>query len=314
MKFRIIVTVSFLLTSGLAFSEEGGMSSLIFFDYSYQTSENAPDHNGFEVKRAYFTFSKSVTHAIGFKIQFDVGRQKDRMNTNLYAYLKNALVKWKTDAGTFIFGLQGMNVFKIQEKTWGYRFIEKSAMDREKFASSADLGIGFSRKFAEKGFINAMITNGGGYKKPETDKYKKYSVLIGYGEQRLDKKRGFNAGVVFSYEPYKNGTVYRKQLIGFLAGFSVKKIRMGAELNIMDDSAVDKQNKLLSVYAVYKITERYQIFGRADRLDDGAENENYIIAGMVLVPAKSLMIAPNVRILEDGSSRNSFNVNFQYNF
>jgi len=314
MKIMLNVITCLILISGAAFAEDGKISSLVFFDYSFRTAENAPDQNGFEVQRAYFTFSKSVTDAISFKLQLDVGRQKDEVNTNLYAYLKNALVKWKTGVGIVTFGLQGMNVFKIQEKTWGYRFIEKSAMDREKFASSADMGVGFSRNLTKKSFINAMITNGGGYKKPETDKYKKYSVLIGYGEQRLDKKEGFNAGVVFSYEPYEDGAVYRRQLIGLLAGFSVKKVRMGAELNIMDDSAGDKQNKLLSVYAVYKITGKVQIFGRADRLDDGAENEDYIIAGMVFVPVKSLMIAPNARIIKDGGSSNSYNVNFQYNF
>ncbi|MCD6117580.1 hypothetical protein J7K93_11230 [bacterium] len=314
MKFWLAVIASLLLISTAVFAQQGKVSSLVFFDYSFKTAESSPDQNGFGINRVYLTYSKSVTDAVSFKVQLDVGRQKENVNTNLYAYLKNALVKWKTNAGILMFGLQGMNVFKIQEKTWGYRFIEKSAMDREKFASSADLGIGFSRHFAEKGFVNAMVTNGGGYKKAETEKYKKYSVLMGYGEQRLDKKDGFNVGMVFSYEPYKNGDVFSKKLIGFLAGFAAHNIRIGAELNILNDSAKDEADKLYSAYAIYKIAKKVQVFGRYDKSDNGIISEDYIIAGMVYVPAKSLMIAPNVRILEDGSSSNSFNVNFQYNF
>ena len=42
-------------------------------------------------------------------------------------------------------GLIGMNTHSIQEKNWGNRFIEKSAMDKNEYSTSADLGIGFSR-------------------------------------------------------------------------------------------------------------------------------------------------------------------------
>ena len=38
-------------------------------------------------------------------------------------------------------------MFNVQEKTWGNRFVAKSALDNAGWSSSADLGIGFSKSF-----------------------------------------------------------------------------------------------------------------------------------------------------------------------
>ncbi len=39
----------------------------------------------------------------------------------LEVFLKNACVDWMTDYGKFTFGMQGMNMFNVQENTSGYR-------------------------------------------------------------------------------------------------------------------------------------------------------------------------------------------------
>ena len=51
--------------------------------------------------------------------------------------------------GNVSMGLIGLNTHAVQEKNWGNRFIEKSAMDKNKYSISADLGIGFSRLLKE---------------------------------------------------------------------------------------------------------------------------------------------------------------------
>ena len=47
-------------------------------------------------------------------------------------------------------GMIGLNMFNVQEKTWGHRFVEKSALDLAKWSSSADLGFGISKKINDK--------------------------------------------------------------------------------------------------------------------------------------------------------------------
>ena len=48
--------------------------------------------------------------------------------------------------------------------------------------------------------MNLQITNGEGYKQPQGDKYQKISINATYGEQKLNKNDGYNAGVVYSTE------------------------------------------------------------------------------------------------------------------
>ena len=97
-------------------------------------------------------------------------------------------------------GLIGMNTHAVQEKNWGNRFIEKSAMDKNAYSTSADLGIGFSRLLRENLNISLQMVNGEGYKKPQGDKYHKISFNATYGERKLNKNDGYNVGVVYSTE------------------------------------------------------------------------------------------------------------------
>ena len=61
--------------------------------------------------------------------------------------------------------LIGMNMFNVQEKTWGNRFIEKTALDFAGWSSSADLGFGISKDLFNNISLSFLMTNGEGYKK-----------------------------------------------------------------------------------------------------------------------------------------------------
>ena len=189
--------LSIIIMLSLGFAQEVKFSALGFYDLTY--SKDSDISNSFEFQRVYFTFDKKMGDALSYKFQTDVGRVAD--DGKLEVYLKNAKVDWSTNYGKFVFGLQGMNVFNIQEKTWGYRSIEKSAMDKYKFASSADMGLGYYNKIGEINY-NILVTNGTGYKKQEDDSYKKLSAQILYGQGKLDSKVRFNAGAIAAYEPY----------------------------------------------------------------------------------------------------------------
>ena len=46
-------------------------------------------------------------------------------------------------------------------------------MDKNKFVSTADLGIGFSRRFSNDLNFDIQLVNGEGYKWPQSDSYQK---------------------------------------------------------------------------------------------------------------------------------------------
>ena len=167
---------------------QGQFSGVTYFDYTYDLTENAVNDAGFALKRVYFTYEQSLSEDISCKFQTDINYKTSPFNI----YLKNAKIDWKLPGASFrklTLGMQGMNIFNVIEKTWGFRFLQKSAMDKYGFSSSADIGIGYSGKLASNTLnYSFMYTNGSGYKNTENDKYKKISVQLVYGQKNLSKK------------------------------------------------------------------------------------------------------------------------------
>ena len=93
-----------------------------------------------------------------------------------------------------------MNTYAVQESNWGYRFIEKSAIDKNKFSSTADLGVGFSKSIIDNLNLSLQFINGEGFKKPQGDKFQKIAFNATYGESNLIKNDGYNAGLVYTTE------------------------------------------------------------------------------------------------------------------
>ena len=326
---------------------QGQFSGVTYFDYTYDLTENAANDGGFGLKRVYFTYKQNLSENISYKFQTDVGQlevgdfdDNDQLDgtkkTQFVAYLKKAQLDWKTSCGKLTFGMQGMNIFNVTEKTWGFRFLEKSPMDLNKFSSSADLGIGYSGKFNNLNY-NFMYTNGSGYKKSESDKYKKISVQLVYGQKNLSKKDGINIGTSFSIEPYDyentdlSMTTKNKTLMAFYSGYAGNELRIGTEFDIYVDKGTDITQQIIAGYANYKISDKINILSRLDIFDPWAEsiddldttnineekdNEINIIAGFNYIPAKGLRITPNIRmnIPEEGKKTTLFMLNFEFKF
>ncbi len=306
------------LALALATNVYGGDTKLsgdVHFHYSYEDEDN----NSFNMSRAYFTFAKKVNDQVSYKFQTDIGGGGPSDYT---VYLKNANLAYKSNIGKFVFGLQGMNMFKIQENTWGYRFIEKTAMDKNKYSSSADFGISWEKSIGPI-TPNVMITNGAGYKHAENDGYKKLSLRLLYGESKL--KKGLNAGVVLSLEPQSyldtlsetqtGGT----QVYGVFGGFAAGPFKLGAEFVMLNQSLLaDKSANLLSVYGKYKLTKMITGFGRFDVVEPDADKDDdgytYLIIGADYHPGKVFHMAPNVKIKspEKGESESIYQVSFRF--
>ena len=126
-----------LSITGLMFAE-GKIGGVTYFDFS-----SSDDSTAFNFQRQYFGYGGDISDQVSFKILFDVGRSDS--DTRLTTYLKKAQVNYKSSFGKFNFGLIGMNTYAVQESNWGYRFIGKSAIDKNIFSSTADFGVGFSK-------------------------------------------------------------------------------------------------------------------------------------------------------------------------
>ncbi|MBI9072383.1 MAG: hypothetical protein JEY94_12340 [Melioribacteraceae bacterium] len=326
-RFMSILTAVVFLTSITGFAQEKStekISGLVFFDYTHSTVDDPTVNNQFEINRAYFTYENAMSKSIKYKFQLDAGRE-DKTG-KMDAYLKNAMVDWNTGYGNIMLGLQGMNVFSVQEKTWGHRFIEKSVMDRRGFSSSSDLAIGYKNKLGKAVNFSVLVSNGTGYKKAENDVFKKVSAQVYYGQGKLSSKDGFNVGGVFSYEPYDydNTKINKveteaKTVFGGFAGYANKGLRVGAEFDQYAEGGKDLTKAAISAYANYSVNEKFEVFARYDtydpNTDEDDDGEGYLIGGLIWKPVEGLKVAPNVRVENyqgDIDSETTLKLNFEF--
>ena len=312
---KTIMSLSFIYLLSTALFAESETSGKVFFNHSTDLTESGM--NAFNIKRAYLTLANDVSESVFYKVTYDMG-SNDGGSAHT-AFLKVAMVKLKTNFGDVFLGIQGMNMFKTMENTWGHRFIAKMPMDAYKYSASADLGIGLGRSFGPVS-TSALITNGGGYKKAESDSHKKLSIHAVYGESKLNKKDGFNGGLSISIEPYDKDSLTTKNtnVMGIFSGYAGNGFRGGFEFETKTQDDVSGQ--IISAYGTYKLNDKLSILARLDQVDtDTSKNDDgaqAIIAGVHYSVAKGLTIAPTIRVRgpEEGDSENLIVLNFQFKF
>ena len=296
-RMKKILIISSLTLSMLISSDISGVSYFEFED-------------SFSLNRTYFTYKKDVSDDVSFKLQTDVGRLDSGVSDDRWAvYLKKAHLDWKVSQDTKIsMGMIGLNMLNIQEKTWGNRFISKSALDYYGYSATADLGVAIYHKFGEVS-TSFLMTNGEGYKESDVDDENKLSVRVMMGEKKLNKNSGHNIGLVYS-------SLEDVTVTGFFGGWSSQSLVVGAEYSIEDNDGVE--NSLSSVYLNYNLMDNLSAFVR---VDDGEENksglgEERTLVGMIWSPVQGLDISLNQinYDLSDGTSDDALKFTFQFKF
>ncbi len=316
---KILLVVSI---TGFMFAE-GKIGGVTYFDYS--STEKA---SGFNFQRQYFGYGGEVSDQVSYKILFDVGRtnvgaaviEKDTSykseDTRLVVFLKKAQINYKSSFGRFNFGLIGMNTYAVQESNWGYRFIEKSAIDKNGFSATADIGVGFSRSLIDNLNLSLLFVNGEGFKKPQGDKYHKIAFNATYGEGNLNKNDGYNAGLVYTTEQTDTDPITMTSIFGGFAGMG---IRIGGEYDMLTIGSVE--SNIISVSANYAVRDKIDIFARYDMVDDNDDanknGKNYLVTGIVLTCDGGISVAPNMRMTtfeNETEALTEYKVNFQFKF
>ena len=303
---KLLIILSII---GFMFAE-GKISGVTYFDFSATDTKSA-----FNFERQYFGYGGEVSDQVSYKILFDVGRSDT--DTRLNTYLKKAQVNYLSSFGKFNFGLIGMNTYGVQESNWGYRFIEKSAIDKYGFSATADIGVGFSRSLIDNLNLSLLFVNGEGFKNPQGDKYHKIAFNATYGEGNLNKNDGYNAGLVYTTESTDTDPTTMASVFGGFAGMG---LRLGGEYDILTKGSIE--SKIISVSANYTVRDNIDIFTRYDMVDDNDDTDkngnNYLVTGIVLACDGGISVAPNLRMVNyentEKDSEMEYKVNFQFKF
>ena len=256
------------------------------------------DDRGFELERSYLGYEYKLNKGLSVKAVMDIGKSNDVSDYQRIAYIKNAMVSWKTGNLTLNGGLISTTQFNFQEKFWGYRYIMKSFQDQYKFGNSADLGISATYKFADWLSADAIIVNGEGYKK-------------------IQKNDGLNYGLGATLTPVKGLQVRlygglnesaeqdKENIVNMAAfvGYKNDKFTIGAEYNKMWNASYKEGHDQYgySVFASAKLNKKTDVYARLDDLcskDDWnkAKDEQAAILGAQFKLGKYVKMAPNFRM------------------
>ena len=256
------------------------------------------DDRGFELDRSYLGYEYDLGNGLSVKGVMDIGKSSDVSDYQRIAYIKNAMVSWKTGNLTLNGGLISTTQFNFQEKFWGYRYIMKSFQDQYKFGNSADLGISATYQFANWISADAIIVNGEGYKK-------------------LQKNDGLNYGLGVTLTPVKglqirlygglneSGEDGKKDVANLAAfvGYKHEKFTIGAEYNQMWNASFkdDAGQNGYSIFASAKLSQVTNLYARFDNLYSQndwniSKDESAAILGAQFKVGKYVKIAPNFRM------------------
>jgi len=292
-----IFSVAFSQEKTDDFKPNGKPLALIFTNFNTEFVDGE-SLKKFEITRAYLGYEYNFSKELYAKIILDVGDPKAG-GFQMTAYLKNAYLQYAKNNLEVSFGMISTTQFKVSEKIWGLRYIEKSFQDAYKFNSSADLGFNIDYTFAD--FISAdfSILNGEGYKVLQNDNY----VRPGLGVTAKPIKN-ITARL---FVDTMGDTVKQQSVAAFLA-YTNKKLVLGAEYNYQTNYSMKDGHDIYgtSFYATYSPNEKIMLFGRFDDLKSKAlegETEPWqlskdgqlYMAGIEFNITKGVNVAPNLR-------------------
>ena len=155
-------------------------SALVFGNYQYHTEPGAVVSNKFDLERAYMTFRLPVAERMLLRATLDLSPQQAGTGYVLrqkYAYLQY-------DFGGIGRGYKAVvrggelqtQVIEHVEGFWP-RWMGVVPVERAGMSSSADVGVsGLVTLPSGRGEVYAAITNGAGYSKPESDRFKSFAA------------------------------------------------------------------------------------------------------------------------------------------
>ena len=311
-------------SAGREGSSEGKVSARIFTHFNWSLNRRDP-FTAFEVKRAYFGYSREIHEHFTGEVKLDIGSPDDVSEYSLirrYTYFKNAYISYQKGKLKSWFGLFDMLQFKVQEKFWGYRYIYRSYMDEYRFGPSADLGIGAQYRVSDAVTADLIISNGEGYKNLQFDNIDKVGMGI-----TLFPLPDLTCRAYYSVHTSSHPQM---TLAGFV-GYRTEKFRIGGEYILQKNYNFNKNHNRYgySLYATCRLAERWELFARYDQVFSNvlpesdipwnlADDGSAIVSGIQFAPVEMLHISINyqdwVEYAQNGESHPYIYLNFGFDF
>ncbi len=291
----LIVSIVGKAQTSSEFNASGKPFMKIHSNY-HTTFSDGESASAFELTRMYLGYEYNFSENFSAKANIDIADPKVG-DLQMTAFVKNAYINYETSKLSVNFGMIATTQFKVQEKAWGYRYIEKSFQDTYKFNSSADLGISLAYELTDFLSADIIIANGEGYKRFQSDSV--FRTGFGVTLTPINKLTGR------VYYDFSSKETTLSSLATFV-GYACENISFSAEYNQQMNNGFNEGRDLsgISFYTTYNASEKFKIFARYDNLTsntlDGETSDwnlsrdgELFLVGIEYVPAKGVKIAPN---------------------
>ena len=343
MKRRIQLTLLaiFVLTT---VKLPAAISAYAFGDYYFVLKQHAldsttsaklyEDQNGFWLRRIYLTYDADISDKLKARARLEMSSD-GKFSTaaaTLSATVKDAYVSYQfLPLHSLTLGIQEHLSFANIEKFYGYRHVEKTALDLYKIRDSRDFGL------SAKGYFDAA---------------KKFAYTVMFGnnssyKQETNKEKALNARLTFTPNPNWMFEVYgdmiqvdakkKDTLFSAFAGYQGDWGRVGLNYltKILAETGKDDSNySLIQAFAVAKMGKKVEALVRYDQTFDPQPSgqDSYLIiekgykTSLFLVGLgwnihPKFQIMPNVKMVSykenngiKPGSDTYFNVTFYYQF
>ena len=301
-------------------NEQGvNISGYVFGDYYWMASNHDPgleNRNGFWIRRAYLTLDKPLSPNFEMRLRLEMNSSGDfTSKSKLNPFIKDAYLRWKfTGNHQAVLGMSPTATTDSVDRIWGYRSVEKSALDIQRWGSTRDLGVALRGNFDSNRKVryHLMLGNGSGTGS-ETDAGNKIQGALSF--HPTDR---VTAEFYSDYED-RPLQAYRRTFQGFLA-FQDDWGRLGLQYaHQTRHETSDLGLDLLSVWGVWSFASKASLFARYDRAFDAnpdgdriaylpfdpAAKPNFFLGGIDLKISANFNLMPNVEVIrydkrEDG--------------
>ncbi|MGD9470593.1 MAG: hypothetical protein AB7G24_00680 [Novosphingobium sp.] len=297
----------------LAWAEDTKISGRMYYNISNVSTKydgvKSQDQGGFQIKRFYIGVDHKFDDTFSGNVTMDIDNVANSSGKNVGKgfYVKKAYLEAKLDPALKLrLGAADTPWVPYAEGIYGYRHLEKEAVDLFGFGTSSDWGVHAMGDIAD-GMVSYQVSamDGGGYRDP------KFTNTVDIEGRLAFKYKGFNAGVGAytgklgndvdgATDKYRTSTRFNA-LLAYKDKVGGMPVTVGGEYftaknwKVKTTSASDKAEGY-SVFASLAPVEKWSVFGRYDWVKpnkdtDPTKKGNYFNVGVQYSPAKIVDLA-----------------------
>jgi hypothetical protein len=232
-------------------------------------TKTAPTGTGFDIKRFYVGIDHKFNDIFSANVTTDFQYSSAISATEVY--LKKAYLQAKVnDQLTVRVGSADLPWVPYAEDLYGYRYVENTLIDRDKFGTSADWGVHALGALPGGIFSYAVsIIDGAGYKAPLRSKGMDVEGRLSAKVDKFNFAIGGYSGKLGKDLEAGPATFHKASRVNAIAAYVDPKFRVGVEYfdaknwNNVTTVATDEANGY-SVFGAYNFTDTIGAFGRYD--------------------------------------------------